>query len=571
MIPNRFRWVFCQLEVLRHCFPANLRHTLKELPKSLDETYKRILKEINNANRVHAYRLLQCLTVARRPLRVEELAEVLTFDLSTGGIPKLNADWRCVNQEQAVLSACSSLVSVIMVDGSQIVQFSHFSVKEFLTSDRLSACMDVSQFHIPVESSHVILAQACLGVLLCLDHHTGEDILEEIPLYQYAAKYWVVHVQAGNVELKIMDALDHFFDMDQPHFSAWVRMGCVHDFLTISAHGDVSYVPNPAAPLYFAACRGFRGLVERLLIKHPRQVSALGGRYGTPLHASVLGGHIEVAQLLLMHGANIEDSSCADNQTPLHIASQRGHLETTKWLLNHGANANSHSEHGWTPLHFAACHGDLEVCRILLEYDAEVNARSGNGSTPFLEASQSGHPDVIWLLLDHNAEVHVQDSGGNTPLQGAARSGLLEVVRKLLARNVEVNFPNDYGSTPLLLASQYGHIDVAQLLLNHNADVYERDADGDTALHCAAAYGYLEISRMLLARKSEVSLQNVNGSTPLHLASEGRPEGNLDLVQLLLDYGANVQVRNLSGEIASEVARGPDQHEIVRLLSQPVV
>ncbi|KAH9038414.1 hypothetical protein EDB84DRAFT_1437191 [Lactarius hengduanensis] len=122
-----FRWVFCQLEVLRHCFPTNLRRILEELPKSLDETYKRILKEINNANREHAYRLLQCLAVARRPLRVEELAEVLAFDLSAGGIPKLIADWRWEDQEEAVLSACSSLVSVIVDKGSRVVQFAHFS------------------------------------------------------------------------------------------------------------------------------------------------------------------------------------------------------------------------------------------------------------------------------------------------------------------------------------------------------------------------------------------------------------------------------------------------------------
>jgi len=145
-----FRWVFCQLEVLRHCFPTNLRQVLEELPKSLDETYKRILKEINNANRVHAYRLLQCLMVASRPLQVEELAEMLVFDLSTGGIPKLNASWRWEDQEEAVLSACSSLVSIIIDNGSRVVQFSHFSVKEFLTSDRLASCMEeVSWFISP--------------------------------------------------------------------------------------------------------------------------------------------------------------------------------------------------------------------------------------------------------------------------------------------------------------------------------------------------------------------------------------------------------------------------------------
>ena len=168
MFLHRFRWVYCQLEVLRHTFPANLRRTLEELPKSLDETYKRILKEINNTNREHAYRLLQCLAVASRPLKVEELAEVLAFDF-TGGIPKSISDWRWEDREDAVLSACSSLISVISNYGSRIVQFSHFSVKEFLTSERLSdGVEDFSQFHIPMEPSHVILAKACLGVLLRL-------------------------------------------------------------------------------------------------------------------------------------------------------------------------------------------------------------------------------------------------------------------------------------------------------------------------------------------------------------------------------------------------------------------
>src|ERR1700761_6247580 len=101
MYQNRFRWVFCQLEVLRHCFPTNLRRTLSELPKSLDETYKRILKEINNANGEHAYRLLQCLAVASRPLRVEELAELIAFDF-TEGVPKLISNWRWEDREEAV-------------------------------------------------------------------------------------------------------------------------------------------------------------------------------------------------------------------------------------------------------------------------------------------------------------------------------------------------------------------------------------------------------------------------------------------------------------------------------------
>src|SRR5437588_4204045 len=132
MLSTRFRWVYCQLETLRHCLPASVRRILAELPETLDATYERILQEIPKSNQVHAHRLLQCLTVAVRPLRVEELAEILAVDFNTSeGIPKLNEALRWEDQEQAVLSACSSLIAVIKgkEKDSHVVQFSHFSVK----------------------------------------------------------------------------------------------------------------------------------------------------------------------------------------------------------------------------------------------------------------------------------------------------------------------------------------------------------------------------------------------------------------------------------------------------------
>ena len=552
------------MEVLRYCFPNNLRRILEELPKSLDDTYKRILKEINNANQDHAYRLLQCLVVAHRPLRVEELAEVLAFDLSPGGIPKLNADWRWENQEEAILSACSSLVSVIIEHGSRIVQFSHFSVKEFLTSDRLARCMEESQFYIPVEHSHTVLSQACLCVLLSLDDRTDPYSARKLPLYQYATEYWVGHAQIGNVELEIKDTLDRFFDMDKPHFLSWVRLGGVYSY----GHEDTDVLPSAAA-LCFAAWRGFRGLVERLFVKHPEQVHHLGGSLGTPLHAAAHGGHIEVAQFLFSHGADINSRSAHDF-TPLHFASLKGHLTLVKWFLNHGADVNCQDVYGHIPLHYSASNAKLEVCRILLAHDAQVNTRGNTGSTPFLEASKSGHNDIIWLLLDHNPDVNVHQTNGwfGTPLHCAARRGRVTLVRKLLELNADVNPCNSRKSTPLLLASQYGHIGVVELLLGYNADVYACDRDLDTPLHCAAGHGHLEITRMLLERGAEVNCQNDDGSTPL-LRAAGDPDGgNPDVVQLLLDRGADVHVRNRRGKTASEKASHWGREKIMRLLSQ---
>ena len=176
---------------LRHCFPQNLRQFLNELPESLDETYEQIVKGINKAQKDDARRLLHCLSAAVRPLHVEELAELLTFDFlvsSSGGIPKLNEDWRWDNQEEAVLSTCSGLITIVRNDDSSVVQFFHFSVKEYLTSPRLARSHgDVSWFYIDLDSAHTILAQACLGTLLRFDDLTGTSCAKEFPLVNYAA------------------------------------------------------------------------------------------------------------------------------------------------------------------------------------------------------------------------------------------------------------------------------------------------------------------------------------------------------------------------------------------------
>ncbi|KAN0118744.1 hypothetical protein V8E52_004855 [Russula decolorans] len=218
-----FRWVYCQLEVLRHCFPSSVPRILEELPESLDETYERILREIRKPNQGHAHRLLQCLIAAVRPLEVKELAEVLAFDFNTEGIPKLNLGWRWEDQEEAVMSACSSLVMIVKDGASRVVQFSHFSVKEFLTADRLAEPIrDVSRYHIRLEAAHTILVGACLGVLLQLDDRIDRDDIERFPLARYAAQYWASHARVENVSSRIKDGMECLFDADKPHFAIWL-------------------------------------------------------------------------------------------------------------------------------------------------------------------------------------------------------------------------------------------------------------------------------------------------------------------------------------------------------------
>jgi hypothetical protein len=220
---RRFRWVFCQLETLRWTLPVDIRNTLDNMPKTLDETYERALLAINEEMRQYAQRLFKCLAVSIRPLYVEELADILAVRFDARALTKFNPNWRQGDAEEAVLSVCSNLVSVVDVDGSQVVQFSHFSVKEFLTSDRLAtAGEDLSGYHIFLHSAHTILAQASLSVLLHLDDHVDQGSIQNFPLSRYAAQYWVDHGRFENVSTTIQVAMECLFNPDKPHFSTWV-------------------------------------------------------------------------------------------------------------------------------------------------------------------------------------------------------------------------------------------------------------------------------------------------------------------------------------------------------------
>jgi ankyrin repeat protein len=451
---------------------------LKELPKTLDETYERILRDIHEANRDHARRLLQCLTVAVRPLRVAELAEVLAVDFGTasrGERSKLNTDWRWEDQQEAVLSTCSSLISVVDEDGSQIVQFSHFSVKEFLTSSRI-ACSnaDVSAFQIVFEPAHTILAVACLAVLLRLGEVVGEDKVEEkFPLARYAAEHWVDHARFENVSSHIRKGMEDLFDPDKPYFAAWLE---VHDIDTEPLQGSLLFffAPTPsgrsksANPLYYAALCGFHDIAEQLIIKHPQLVHTPGGYFISPLGVALRGEHLKIAQVLYERGAEV-DVQGYGKRTLLAGASESGHLEIVHWLLCRGANSNDGDRNDWSPLHWATCEGHVEVSRLLLQHKANICARNNAGWAPLYVAAKYGHVNVARLLLEHGADVNAPDQSRNTPLLNAVRDRHLEVARLLVEHGADIDAEDNGGRTAFQVASEKGYDDIAKLLSDHGS------------------------------------------------------------------------------------------------------
>ena len=477
----RFRWVFCQLDALRHCFPPNLRQYLNELPETLDETYDRILKGISKAQKTNAHRLLQCLTVAVRPLLVEELAELLAFDFqasTAGGIPTLKEDWRWDDQEEAILSTCSSLISIIPRDDTQVVQFSHFSVKEYLTSSRLahSPHGEVSRFHIDHEPAHTIMAQTCLATLLRLDEHAGQSDAKLSPLAKYAAQHWVDHAQFEQVSSRVREGMEDLFDGFKPHFAAWLQ---VHD---IDKRWE-SFSSGPrdglGSPLYYAAFCGFYDVAERLIMKHPELVNARGGRIVAPLPAALSKRYFRLANLLYSHGAVVDvrdDSTC----TPLFITSCHGYpgqVDLMRWLLDHGADANARTIEHYTPLYFATYGTHLEAVQLLIEHNADINSQNDDGETPLYgvfsrppdDELEGEVADIVRLLLEHGADPNIPRNDKSTPLHEASSRGFLETARMLLSYGAKVDEKDGRGRTPFQLATSRGHDEITKLLLEHGA------------------------------------------------------------------------------------------------------
>ena len=500
--------MFCQLEALQDCLPSCVRRTLEELPESLDETYERILREIKRPSRNHAHRLLQCLTVAIRPLYIEELAELLAydFDAAEGGIPKVNPNWRWEDHEQAVLSTCSSLIVVVGDGDSQVVQFSHFSVKEFLTSDRLSTSGgDVARHGISLELSHTLLAQACLGTLLSLGDKAGGfgsagRNRDSFPLASYAAEHWMAHARVENVSSRVQAGMQVLFDPTKPYLRAWIQL---HNPDKYWNEDESLLIDRMATPLYYAALCGFRGLVEHLLLKYPRHTNSIGGGRGAALHAASARNHMEVARLLLDRSGNVNVKG-SFKRTPLCFAVVERNLGMCQFLLDHGADVDSREDDLWTPLHNATWNGFADFSQMLLEHNADPNSRDDKGRVPLHRVSENSaekrdYTGVVRLLLEHGADVGARDDEDITPLHLASSDdGKTEVARLLLNHGANAEAVDKTGRTPLHLASLSGKTEIVRLLLDHGANAYAGDKTGMTPLQVASENGEDEIVRMLM-------------------------------------------------------------------------
>jgi hypothetical protein len=238
MYAIRFRWVACQLDSLRSYLNVHgLRKRLASLPKDLNETYARILTNIDEDYRRDALKILQWLTYSARPLRLEEVAEVVAVDVDES--PRFDPEKRYL-EPRDIWTTCSSLISLqgeILEDAHKgntrvIVQLAHFSVKEYLISPSIRN-ERAKDYSIQEVDTNALIAESCLAYLLHFDEPgslTTRSVLE-FPLANYAAEYWTRHAQVAErgstsaplLSIELLLTKGHgllnwirFYDQEQP-------------------------------------------------------------------------------------------------------------------------------------------------------------------------------------------------------------------------------------------------------------------------------------------------------------------------------------------------------------------
>jgi ankyrin repeat protein len=331
------------------------------------------------------------------------------------------------------------------------------------------------------------------------------------------------------VEL-ILDVADHLPANDLVHLAQSNRWL----FRVLSSQVDTvalkHRIPGPSyrsSVLHWAVANNHPGLVKRLIalgatIHGFRAVgSPCLGSIQSALNLAIETGHYQVAELLLVHGAEVNTPDPYCLQTPLCTAAVYHKTELAELLLAHGADPHQSNtyKNKDTPLHCAAEFRSCELVEKLISLGVDVNARNEFGETPL---------HCVTIDLMDEEEPHSSSEADATTV----------IAKKLLDAGAKIDLRTDaryHRQTALHYAAFYGNSAVARVLLESGADVATTDAHGRTPLHLAAVGEYddtasrrLQVAQLLLQYGADVNAKDLNGKTPLDTAIDVEPSDDDD-------------------------------------------
>ncbi|KGQ08421.1 Ankyrin repeat domain-containing protein 17 [Beauveria bassiana D1-5] len=621
-----FLWVtFLIDEICAGSCDDDIRRSLRQLPKDLEETFKRaLLRILSRAKHVElVQRTFRWVAVARRPLTLDELREAVSIDVGqTHSRPE-----RLPHHMNRILLWCENLLHLTDEEPAQ-VQFAHASVRDFITRATLPG--QLFRFHVDLRETDHFAGEICVTYLHFSDftttiarrqkpvqlnpvrlavtalsretnmarisevvthfasrrrktmadpdlsrieakygksHDIGKETLQNShPFLQYAATHWVAHTV-------------HFEEKQCIIWDLWL--------LLVSGCSSLARIPWDRQGLLVWSHKTRHYALLRHALNIERQYE-LGEIYHLLKISATRGDSKAVAIFLETCTGSI---SYFDMLLPK--VSEGGHAKVVDQLLGVGADANAAADEyrGQTALQAACGGGHLEVVERLLGAGADVNTAvtKHSGQTALQAASGAGHLEVVERLIDAGADVNaataevkqlraLQEVSSSGHLEGVVDDhldrvldGHLEVVERLLIAKADADASGleNEGLTALQVASKRGHLQVVDFLLGAGADVNADAAplEGLTALQAASSGGHVTVVERLLYAGADVNAPGavVEGLTALQAASSG---GYLQVVDFLLGVGAwvNATPAFLRGVTALQAASGSGHIEVVKRL-----
>ncbi|KAL8915146.1 MAG: hypothetical protein Q9172_006935 [Xanthocarpia lactea] len=572
----------CQLDALQSCLTMDmLMKTLGSLPATLNETYAHILGNIHKDHTKLAIKAFQWMIHARETLSIDQMVDILAIDVAAE--PRFSPKRRPIEQED-VIKICCNLIDISswlepyeLVSGLEPlkvpvrngVRLAHLSVKEYLTSDQISAT-PVADFAPQDMDAHASIAQDCLSCLLhvkdCRDAkgrklvdasveqrkqlaelHWGQrrelrmefqsDLMADLPMISYATEWWTYHARkAGEKNERLFQLMVEAFDPDT--FEAWYRY-IDQDWGSFKEYRGVN--ERAPASLTYAIEEELPRLAQHLL-EHGVDANLHRSGWLTPLGAAVKSVDIKLVKLLLKFGA---DANLSGGPS-LHYATHKGSIEMVELLLQYGADIDRKT-YGETPLAAAAKENRIPIAELLIAKGANIDA-DGLG-TPLLFASSEGHSAMVRLLLSKGVSTCLD--GNKAALPKAAAHGHEETVRLLLVAGFDVNAFTSISDprhpklqTALYAAATNGRVSILRLLIDWGADVnvnLHPDGVYDTALQAASKEGHLAAVELLLRSGAELDIQgDVRGDGYFSAFQTACAHNHESIIRLFLQHGSDV-------------------------------
>lgn len=270
------------------------------------------------------------------------------------------------------------------------------------------------------------------------------------------------------------------------------------------------------------------------------------GTYTKPMEAKAQPA-VKVAPDQLVTQERVEGwlADGADVQLELSNAVLAGDEARIRFLIGKGADVNAQDQQGYAPIQTAARNRSDRLIGVLSDLKADVNAPDRDGLTALMHAANRNHAPTIKALVERGANVEIALPGGYTPLSLAIEEARFLSAKALIEAGADVSKPVGKDRlTPLMLAASH-------MVVGEAAREIER-RQGLRSTDIAAA---------IVARKADVNAQSATGLTALMVAAA---RGNLPMLGLLLDAGADPALKLANGKTAVELARDNLNPEAVK-------